>query len=135
MELYIRIADGQPVDHPILRENLLQAFPDIDLLNSKEFVPFQQVPEPILGPYDKSVSNYYAIVDGMYKNVWVVEPMNEDERIEKQNQVKLEWNQQGFSSWKFNEETCSFDPPIPYPIDDNIYQWDEEQTKWIIIQI
>ena len=30
-----------------------------------------------------------------------------------------------FPSWVLNETTCVFDPPIPYPNDGKLYQWDE----------
>ena len=30
-----------------------------------------------------------------------------------------------FSSWTLNETKCVYEPPIPYPTDDNDYHWDE----------
>jgi len=37
-----------------------------------------------------------------------------------------------FDSWVFNEETCRWDPPVPYPDDpNNAYYWDEDQVNWI----
>tara|TARA_Y100000310_G_C20331333_1_gene645392 strand:+ start:316 stop:729 length:414 start_codon:yes stop_codon:yes gene_type:complete len=35
-----------------------------------------------------------------------------------------------YDSWIFNESTCLWDPPIPYPDDDNMYQWDEDNIEW-----
>ena len=35
-----------------------------------------------------------------------------------------------FPSWVLNEETCRWEPPIPYPTDGVMYQWDEEITNW-----
>ena len=50
MELYIRIKDGQPFEHPILGDNFRQAFPDIDTNNLPlEFAKFTRVPRPVLG--------------------------------------------------------------------------------------
>ena len=34
-------------------------------------------------------------------------------------------------SWILNEETCQWEPPIPYPTDDKIYRWDEPTTSWV----
>lgn len=38
-----------------------------------------------------------------------------------------------FASWILNEETCTWDSPIPLPIDEKNYQWDESTTSWIEI--
>jgi len=41
---------------------------------------------------------------------------------------------QPFPSWVFNEETCLYDPPVPYPVQDmeHPYKWDEATLNWII---
>ena len=38
-----------------------------------------------------------------------------------------------YPSWVYNEETCLWNAPIPYPQDDKEYEWDEETTSWKII--
>ena len=35
-----------------------------------------------------------------------------------------------FASWVFNETTCLFDPPLPCPVDDKMYRWDEASQAW-----
>lgn len=35
-----------------------------------------------------------------------------------------------FESWVLNETTCLWEPPIPYPDDGNVYEWDEENIAW-----
>jgi len=35
-----------------------------------------------------------------------------------------------YPSWLLNEDTCQWEAPIPYPDDDLMYQWDEEQGDW-----
>ena len=42
---------------------------------------------------------------------------------------------QPFPSWTLNEDTCRWDAPTPMPIDDNQYQWDEETTSWVLINV
>lgn len=37
-----------------------------------------------------------------------------------------------FESWLFNEETCQWYAPIPYPQDNQIYKWDEDTVSWIL---
>ena len=36
-----------------------------------------------------------------------------------------------FDSWVLNEDTCMYEPPIPYPDDGETYNWDEDTTSWI----
>ena len=35
-----------------------------------------------------------------------------------------------FNSWVLNEDTCQWQPPVAYPTDGVMYQWDEETTDW-----
>jgi hypothetical protein len=35
-----------------------------------------------------------------------------------------------FDSWILNEETCLWEPPIPYPTDGKPYLWNEELVTW-----
>ncbi len=37
---------------------------------------------------------------------------------------------QPFASWSLNEETCNWEPPIPYPSDGFTYFWNEEELDW-----
>ena len=38
---------------------------------------------------------------------------------------------QPYASWVLNEDTCLWEPPVPYPDDGNNYIWDEETTSWV----
>lgn len=38
---------------------------------------------------------------------------------------------QPFASWTLNEESCLWEPPVPYPSDGAAYVWDEPTTSWI----
>jgi len=35
-----------------------------------------------------------------------------------------------FSSWSLNKETLIWDPPVPYPQDGKVYNWNEEILNW-----
>jgi hypothetical protein len=39
--------------------------------------------------------------------------------------------QQPFSSWTLNEDSCLWQPPVERPVDDNMYDWDENTLSWI----
>ena len=35
-----------------------------------------------------------------------------------------------YNSWTLNDDTCLWDPPIPYPTDGKKYLWNEQNTNW-----
>ena len=37
---------------------------------------------------------------------------------------------QPYNSWILNKETFIWEPPIPYPTDDKMYNWDESIINW-----
>jgi len=132
MELYIKIKNGVPVDHPITGDNMRLAFPDIDLNDlPNDYARFERVESPVAGIYEINDGSTYGLVDGIYKDVWQIRAMTDAEKTEKQDEIKAEWAANGYASWVFNEQTCSFDPPTPRPDDGNRYTWSEETTSWI----
>lgn len=36
-----------------------------------------------------------------------------------------------FPSWVINEDTCLWDPPIPYPEGGGGYEWSEDSLSWV----
>lgn len=42
---------------------------------------------------------------------------------------------QYFTSWVLNEETCLWEPPTPYPSDENYYEWNETTQSWDLIAL
>lgn len=42
------------------------------------------------------------------------------------------YSPQPFGSWIFNEDTCKWDAPVPYPGNESeVYYWFEESLQWI----
>jgi len=37
---------------------------------------------------------------------------------------------QPYSSWTLNEDTCLWEPPVPYPSGDAYHTWDENTRTW-----
>jgi len=37
---------------------------------------------------------------------------------------------QPYPSWTLNEDTCLWEPPVAYPTDGNMYNWNEETQAW-----
>ena len=40
-----------------------------------------------------------------------------------------------FESWILDENTCLWNPPIPYPSDGKIYEWNESSRMWLLINL
>ena len=112
MELFIRLKNGQPFEHPILGENFCQAFPDVDVNNLPyEFARFVRVEPPVLGVYEVYDGVTYERSGDAFTDVHHIRPMTDAEKLSVQNEVKSFWAEHGNPTWVFDEETCSFKPP------------------------
>ena len=135
MKLYIKLQDGNPIDHPMTHDNFTQAYPHIDINNlPEEFIEFVRVPQPSnLDLYEVYDGVHYEIINGVCKDVHTVRTMTDTERTAKQNQAKQEWAENGgYPSWIFDERTCSFQSPLGSPPPDGkTYNWDEDTVSWV----
>ena len=129
MNLYIQIDEnGQAMNHPILEDNLQQSFPGININNlPSNIAKFQRTSAPTPTAYEKAPRVTYELRGDVYTDVYHSEYMTREEVIELQNQVKDAWaaNLGRFASWIFNDVTCRYEPPVPYPADGKHYRWDE----------
>jgi len=134
MDFFIQIDEnGQAKEHPIVGDNFRQAFPHIDINNlPSNFARFERVPAPIRAPYEKNHrTSYQKRSDGVWADTYACDPMTSEEIVVLQDQVKAAFAANaGFASWVFNETTCMFDPPVPYPNDGKNYRWNESTTNW-----
>lgn len=116
MNLYIQVKNGQPLNHPALEENLLQAFGAVPF----NWEPFDRIERPVPDVYEV-VSNQpvYQKIDGRWKDVWNVRPMTAEEKTAKQQEVITDFNSreqaENWAAWVFDETTCTMQPPIPRP--------------------
>jgi len=140
MELFIRLKNGQPFEHPIFADNFKQAFPEVDLNNLPDWVvKFTRVEYPVntlTGPYE-TLECSYQIVDGVAMDVWEKRQLTEAEKLKKQADVKEGWLTHPLStkfvSWVFNEDTCVFEAPVAMPNDGKSYYWSEATLSWVEI--
>lgn len=132
MELFIRVKNGQPFEHPIFGENFRQAFPHIDVnALPSEFARFVRVAPPDIGVYEVYEGVTYERNGDGFTDAHHKRQMTDAEKAAKQNAVKADWTQGGFQSWVFDEASCTFTPPTPRPQDGKNYRWDEPTLSWI----
>jgi hypothetical protein len=55
---------------------------------------------------------------------------NADTRIEKTFTLEIPKPEQPHQSWNWEQDTLTWNAPIPYPQDDNEYEWDETTQNW-----
>jgi len=129
MQLFIQVEDDAVVNHPAYEDNLIEAFGAVPAT----WEPFTRVQQPVPDTYqvlDSPVPSYEKI-SGVWTDIWPLRDMSGAEKTAKQDAVKADWEANGFDSWTFNEDTCSFDPPEPYPDDGKLYRWDEDSLSWV----
>ena len=79
-----------------------------------------------LGPDDTWIqTSYNNNIRKNYANIGYTYDLARDAFIEPQP----------YASWTLNETTCRWEPPTPYPDDDNFYQWDESTTTWVKVEV
>lgn len=133
--LYIQILNGEPINHPVFENNLIQAFTKIP----PNWEPFSPTERPELGVYQLFHSNDfdYVKVDGVWTHTWNIIDMTQEQIDSKQNDVKKRWSSQdnyfNFTTWNFNEELCMYEPPIEYPNDGNKYFWWAVTSSWELV--
>jgi hypothetical protein len=135
MNLYIRLKNGQPFEHPITEQTFTRAFSNVDLSNLPEWLAkFVRVNRPDTGPYEVYEGVSYQWADDVVTDVHAVRQMTDEEKLAKQNEVKAHWNSVlGWTSWTFNEDLCKYEPPSPRPDDGKVYRWDEPTVSWVEI--
>jgi hypothetical protein len=134
MNLRIETENGQPKNHPALEGNILQAFGTIPA----HWEPFIRVERPVLTPYQVMGSDQpvYQKVNGVWTDVWDVREISAEEKAAKQQRVKDGWatipNPDNFLTWTFDEDTCAYQPPIPRPVDRQVF-WQGTTNTWVDI--
>lgn len=58
---------------------------------------------------------------------------NNSTRIEKEFEFTIPRPDAPFASWIWDAELLTWNAPAPYPEDDNVYTWDEDEQNWVEI--
>jgi hypothetical protein len=138
MELYIRIVDGQPFEHPILGDNFREAFPHVDADNIhlyEEYARFERITQIDAGVfpnlYQRVECTYTKRDDGVWQDTWTIVDFTPEEKEAKIEHFMIE-TPKPFESWHFEESTCTWEAPIPHPeLQDGVYwRWNESIVNW-----
>jgi hypothetical protein len=82
-QLYIKIdSKGKPVDHPLLESNLCEAFPNLNLNTTTEYVKFERVIPPLLTKYQyfEKTEELYIRDGDVFKDHYIVKEMDEEQK-------------------------------------------------------
>lgn len=85
MNLYIKLENGQPINLPMLEDNILQCYPGIDLTNTDLFAPFIRLPQPSIYDLPRTKlqildTNFILAEDGVsYTDSYFIRDMDETE--------------------------------------------------------
>ena len=144
MNTFIQVRDGVPYEHPLMMDNMRALFPNHDLLTAPEgFAKFTRGAVPTLGTYKKMDESkghsgcgctYEPTSDG-YEDVWHIVDMTPTEKADKISDTPKPLF---YDSFTFDEPTCSWNPPVAYPVDISdpdaaIYAWKDSDTSWVEI--
>lgn len=86
MILYIKVENGQTVEHPVADWNLMQVFGGVPV----NYEPFLRTEKPPVGTYeveDDTVPQYGKNEEGMWTDLWPTRPMTPEERAVKESEV------------------------------------------------
>lgn len=85
----------------------------------------------------------YNTIGGIYLDPATREPATDQSKAFRKNYAGLGYfydealdafiPPKTFDSWILDEETCQWEPPVPYPTDGAAYTWNEQTTTWDLI--
>lgn len=116
----------------MLFDNLKDFYPDVDYENLPDgYMKFIDNDDYEVGIYEVYEKSRNVIDGNVVRLVHVVRPMTEEEKNKKIMDEKNKGCQ--FASWSWSDETCSFEPPVPMPIEDFLSKKSKEpdiQIRW-----
>lgn len=129
MRLFIQIRDGQPFEHPILDENMREAYPHIDQNNLPEtFAEFIRVPPPRIDRFEVYEGVTYEKVGNVYTDVHHVRAMTDVEKAEKIAQIQAN---KPSDNWRWDEEKLIYLPPL-MPTTGGPWRFDFPTSTWVV---
>jgi hypothetical protein len=140
MNLYIQIKNGQPINHPVFEDNLIEVFGCVP----EDWEKFVRAEHPQLEEHEIFDDPHviYEKINGVWTDIFQIKEISEEEkqlkekekRLKEINEYKARWNllpqRDNFSAWVFNEEIMQYEPPIPRPTDRPVV-WHGASNSWV----
>lgn len=126
---YIRVVNGKAFEHPFIEGNLRTVIKNFDPDNLPEGLePFIRKPYPEIGFLETFEGTTYEKIDGVWQDVHHIRPLSEIEKA-----TKIQFAKDTFlysDTWTLDENTGQWIPPVPYPNDGKLYDWDNDKLEW-----
>ena len=140
-DLYIKVENGLPINHPAFKINLIDAFSAVP----DGWEPFIRVPNPTYQDQSIVLENpepVYRKVDGVWRDVWYTRLKTAEElAAEKEailEPIRQQWADRpyahNFTAWVLNETTRQYEPPTPRPIGPGFYRWYGPENRWRVAE-
>jgi hypothetical protein len=134
MKCLIQIDEnGNFVGHPIVMDNFLQAFPNIDISNdippkgfawfTRKNSPYTIANVPENNTFD---SRYIKTSDTTFEDEFYIRPMTQEELDEREQRFL---STKPYPSWIADTKNKIWKPPIKRPV--GSWDWDESTLSWI----
>lgn len=109
---------------------------------SEEFIDLEKIYTERFGKVHKRTS--YNTRGGIHYDPETNEPSDDQSKAFRKNYAGIGYTYdktrdafippQPYPSWTMNEDTCLWDPPVPYPEDGQMYNWNEETQSWDLLE-
>lgn len=106
------------------------------LVASQDFIDNYQDGRP-----GRWIQTSYNTKGGIHHDPETGEPSKDQSKALRKNFASIGWSYdinvdafygpQPYPSWKLNETSYQWEPPIAKPDDDKLYNWNEETQKWV----
>jgi hypothetical protein len=131
MNLFIKLENGEPINHPILEENLKLYYSDLDIENPPEgYAKFIRKPFPVLNNFEIIESIEYVIDQDywpsnipVYTDKYNIRSLTDEEMIQIADDQTKQMNE-GMRIYS--------NAPYPAPDDGNLYVWSGSSSSWIL---
>jgi hypothetical protein len=141
MKCIIQIDEsGNPINHPVLLDNFIQSFPDLDISGDTAPQGWAWFTKINLNKNDLT-ANIKQIIDRTYvyntetnafEDNYFVRMQTDEELVETYAAFEP---YKPFPSWILDEDTLLYLPPVPKPdtpaSNGMFYKWDESILNWI----
>jgi hypothetical protein len=132
---------GNPIEHPIVLDNFVEAFPNLDISNDTPpqgyawFIRknIQDINLSIHAPKNHKIACRYTRVSSTtIEDEFYYAPLTQEEITNLDEDFRA--SSPPFASWTADYDNRIWVPPTPMPTDGNYY-WNEKQLSWIKIEV